>query len=899
MNGGTPSAENAGASRRRPFRLSFRTIFVLISVGLTLLFVLMEVWQFYGSTSDYLQSQSETLEDAEFSHLTTLLSEDFAQLETVARLTAGDQQLQSMLMSTTEKSFSVNAEVRETLGYLLGKGRVIQPEIDSIHILTGYGAYFTGKTTPGDSTKDGFLSQFLLENGGWHYPGDPTDGAVALKPAAQKLSKLVFYVLPFSVHSENDSCVCVVASSLFLQSIVPENAPVGIVSSSGAVLLNRTSLSDSALLSGAGQRPLRSSALADGVTLYFETTGTALSGNLWHLRLWMCAAILALCALAFLLAAVFSKPLANPLRSFARRLDDVSGETAREPARQRHAVPIREHILLTLLAAVLSSCLLFSAFSIRFFSSLSTGAFRSSSEDSFEQAVWETENFFTNQHYATLYTAYGGQLQQELSGRNGKGGASDERLSEILDAYRETFLRPTTLSLYDVSGSPLASTGTARFDSTPLTELPVRGQTLWDIRKVSGTWSFVLVSRINDIEELQPIGYLMSQVDEIYLADAYTGLPAGASTAYLCREDGTVISSTDKLSVGRAMPAAAGNELTFSEEIADTPLTLTVVFDDEPLLNEQQSVRTHTLYLLCVILILTVAASLLLSHYISERLYRTFRALATLTPDNMAQVTPETSIVSEIDRMNEAFFEMTQRVQTLHRRSIENERREKELELSRQQARFAMLQAQINPHFLYNSFEAITFMIRRNEKDTAISMLGALSVMLRYAVRTDETLVPVTEEMLYAQTYMEIMQLRYSGLLTASFDLSDEIRKLKIVKFTLQPLLENAINHGFRPRGGQGAIRVTGMAADGKLIITVRDDGVGMDERTLSALQASLEREEGGRHIGLSNIHSRIRALYGDEYGLRVASHPGAGTVVTLLFPILPPDAPQQPDPAG
>ena len=371
------------------------------------------------------------------------------------------------------------------------------------------------------------------------------------------------------------------------------------------------------------------------------------------------------------------------------------------------------------------------------------------------------------------------------------------------------------------------------------------------------------------------------------MEDAFDAVSRDAAV-YLIRGDGQILAASERSMIGGMEPSKTGG-LSYRTRIKDTPLTLRADFSDDVLLSVQQNMVTRTVLLLLVIALVAIVISFLLSHALSRRLWKVFAQLSDLTPENAAQVVSEGSLVSEIDRIQGAFFDMSKRVETLLSESVEAERRERELVLSRENARFALLQAQINPHFLYNSFEAIAFMIRKDEKDKAIGMLGSLSAMLRYAVRTGETIAPLREELRYAQTYMEIMALRYEGLLSFSFDFEPETEQLMVVKFTLQPILENAITHGFRPRGGRGRVTVTGTVAGERLLIAVRDDGVGMEEDALESLRASLQdtdsEGETGRHIGLRNIHGRIRSLYGSGYGLEISSRLEGGCVVTIMMP--------------
>jgi len=162
--------------------------------------------------------------------------------------------------------------------------------------------------------------------------------------------------------------------------------------------------------------------------------------------------------------------------------------------------------------------------------------------------------------------------------------------------------------------------------------------------------------------------------------------------------------------------------------------------------------------------------------------------------------------------------------------------------------------------------------------------------MLRFAAKKDTYLIPLEEEIRYAKTYASIMSTRYQNALSIQFDIAPETNHLQTLKFVLQPILENAIYHGIAPNGGAGSIHVTAMTAAEKLIITVRDNGIGMSPTALEHVRASLvsEQTQDRDRIGLSNIMSRIRLFFGSEYGVSVVSRAGEGTAIALTMPILP-----------
>ena len=244
------------------------------------------------------------------------------------------------------------------------------------------------------------------------------------------------------------------------------------------------------------------------------------------------------------------------------------------------------------------------------------------------------------------------------------------------------------------------------------------------------------------------------------------------------------------------------------------------------------------------------------------------------------------SFVREFDDLYLAFNQMSRRIEELMEETAAAEARQYQLEISKQHADILLLQSQINPHFLYNTFEIISHLIHTGAKEDAIRMLNYLTDMLRFAAKNDQNFIPLRDELRYVESYMKIMRVRYPDMLFISYDIAPEVQMAKTVKFILQPILENAIVHGFAPRGGNGYIRIHAAAVGGRLVITIRDDGVGMDADTLEKLRRSLISQEEQDSIGLPNIARRIRLNYGDEYGVSVASGTDAGTIVTIALPL-------------
>ncbi|MDF2925667.1 MAG: histidine kinase [Paenibacillaceae bacterium] len=231
---------------------------------------------------------------------------------------------------------------------------------------------------------------------------------------------------------------------------------------------------------------------------------------------------------------------------------------------------------------------------------------------------------------------------------------------------------------------------------------------------------------------------------------------------------------------------------------------------------------------------------------------------------------------------------------SLIERTYQNQEMEKELGrrmLLLKKAQSIALQSQINPHFLYNTLETINWMAmsKLGHSNPISSMLTSLSQLLRLSLETEEEIIPVRTEIEHAKRYLEIQQIRYHNRFILEWDVSCDVLDEKIVKITLQPLLENAIYHGIKPKSGPGRICIRGYRQKNCMIFEVEDDGIGMKEDVVTHLNDGLGKNIGVKedlHIGIMNVNQRLKLVFGDEYGLFVQSTLGSGTIVRFLLPL-------------
>ena len=202
------------------------------------------------------------------------------------------------------------------------------------------------------------------------------------------------------------------------------------------------------------------------------------------------------------------------------------------------------------------------------------------------------------------------------------------------------------------------------------------------------------------------------------------------------------------------------------------------------------------------------------------------------------------------------------------------------------EAEIRALRAQISPHFIYNSLTAIASFVR-TDPGRARDLLLEFADFTRYSFRRGGSMTTVAEELRCIDCYFELEQARFGDQLQLAVRVAPEILAVEIPFLCLQPLVENAVRHGLRGRGGQGTVTITAECRgsgglDEHYVIVIRDDGVGMDETTS---QTALDGSNSTEAHALSNINERLRAAFGPEYGLELDSSPDTGTSVTVRIP--------------
>ncbi len=267
--------------------------------------------------------------------------------------------------------------------------------------------------------------------------------------------------------------------------------------------------------------------------------------------------------------------------------------------------------------------------------------------------------------------------------------------------------------------------------------------------------------------------------------------------------------------------------------------------------------------------------------FVQEPIEKLESVTARLAEGDMKARLPTTS-VKELWNLTGQVNIMADNLDAMMQQRIHDERNLKKAELR-------TLQAQINPHFLYNTLDAIVWKAEAGEQQEVIQLTRALSDFFRISLSSGADWIPISQEKKHIAGYLSIQKTRYRDILDYEIDIPDEMNEFYILKLLLQPLVENALYHGIKYKRGGGAIRVTGRMDNGMLTFTVSDTGKGMDEETLETLRRRMTEKQrvktpGEIGFGLVNVNLRIRLYYNQPEGLRIESGKD-GTQVRFCVP--------------
>lgn len=313
--------------------------------------------------------------------------------------------------------------------------------------------------------------------------------------------------------------------------------------------------------------------------------------------------------------------------------------------------------------------------------------------------------------------------------------------------------------------------------------------------------------------------------------------------------------------------------------ISNTDWFMVTVLPSPPLIHESNRLMIQIALIYAVFLVLALIFANVLAHSITGRLSSVIRQMQTVRhgpPTPMDSPSAHDEIGDLIDTYNYMTRKMDELMKTQAKAA-------EDLRI----AEFNSLQAQINPHFLYNTMDMINWMALQGQTDEISHAVQSLSRFYKLTLSRKKGISTIARELEHITIYVQLQNMRYHDSIELITDIPDELSEYQIPKLTLQPVVENSILHGILEKESKsGTIVITGWMENEDVVLLVSDDGVGIPPEILSTiLSGNGNSQSGGTNIAVYNTHRRLQILYGNDYGLTYSSKPGEGTEVEIRFP--------------
>lgn len=417
--------------------------------------------------------------------------------------------------------------------------------------------------------------------------------------------------------------------------------------------------------------------------------------------------------------------------------------------------------------------------------------------------------------------------------------------------------------------------------------------------------SLSYVRQIGNIQYAnQHYGVLIIDLDMVALDAILRPLKAGdAGEIFIADELGRVKYSTNSNSIGMVRNQSdfqskfdqpAGY---FPSRLDGRQILVTYVSNDlydwnvvsinrtDDLFAEANDIRNMTI----IMTVFSLLLAILLSFTLSSRMVKPIRKLRTAMSkagSGFFHIRIPVQSQDEIGDLTDGFNKMMRLIQQLIEEVYEKELKQREAQMN-------ALQTQINPHFLYNTFETVSSIAQVHGVEVISDISKSMSAMFRYSTKYGSRLVTISEEIAHIHHYIRIIKVRFGNKFNFSVNMTEDIASRKILKFVLQPLVENAVFHGIELKPGQSELVISARMDEKAIYISVRDNGLGMTEDELEEVRNMLKnpgivQDRAGKSggVGVKNVHDRIRLYFGEPYGLTLTSKKDHGTEAVLTVPV-------------
>lgn len=406
-----------------------------------------------------------------------------------------------------------------------------------------------------------------------------------------------------------------------------------------------------------------------------------------------------------------------------------------------------------------------------------------------------------------------------------------------------------------------------------------------------------LIRKIRGIRDdnhfLKTIGYLQTTYYESNIESLFREVNLENNNLFIVDNAGVVVSHKSKALIGKHSERIGGNKLPAPGTIeiitnpaepdkliilaacTKIPWVLAGELDSGIFKEESLKILAFNLYTVLFLVVAVIIFSYFVAKGLASSIVKLRKKLDLFADGYLLADFGGKTKLSEIQQLGIAFNSMAERIRGLIETVYRSKVKEKEMENEKKEAELIALQAQINPHFLYNTMESIKWMIKGEKKEKAVEMLTALGSLFQVGIRRASKLISVKEEMDYASAYIDIQKIRLGDKVKFRWSVDSQVYSFLTPRLILQPIIENAIMHGILKKNERGNISIFCYSEGRSIVFKIIDDGIGMEPK--SAV--------GGSGIGIDNVRKRLNLYFGEASGVSIESSPQMGTSVTIVIP--------------
>lgn len=392
----------------------------------------------------------------------------------------------------------------------------------------------------------------------------------------------------------------------------------------------------------------------------------------------------------------------------------------------------------------------------------------------------------------------------------------------------------------------------------------------------SYNYSAFRLGRVIKNQKLKEIGQVTLVIDDNYIRSIMEEIKSNEHmNLYLLGQNGEKVIAYKNIS-----DSNLGEVLTFKASSMDNSWTISAVYPVKYLYAPIQKLTKIAVIILAVFILLGMIGTGILTIDILIPLRALMKNIKLGLKYRDLEQFENIKGAREVIEINNTFIEINQKNHKLTNELIEKEKRQQKMEVQ-------ILQKQLSPHFLYNTLNSIRWMAIIQKQINIKEMIDSLIKLLNYSIRNVGQMVLLRDEIEIVKHYITIQKIRYQNL-QVNYNITDEFYDAKIIKFIIQPLVENSILHGLAQSNELWKLSIEAIKKEDKMEIVIEDNGIGIKQQELDKLIENLYNvQEENNHIGLKNIHDRVQLHYGKEYGIKIKSNEIKGTKVSVMLPII------------